>query len=81
MSNSIFIDYFRYINGRCLSPVQETNPFTYVEINGLKVPEPSAAYPLLWEAISGHDTSRDGMQSFTRLDAQLTIQCRSAEDQ
>ncbi|KAI0276286.1 P-loop containing nucleoside triphosphate hydrolase protein [Russula aff. rugulosa BPL654] len=38
----------------------ETNPFTYVEINGLRIPEPSAAYGLLWEAISGHDTATDG---------------------
>lgn len=40
--------------------IQETSPFTYVEINGLKIPEPSAAYSLLWEAVSGHDASKDG---------------------
>ncbi|KAG8820385.1 Origin recognition complex, subunit 1 [Serendipita sp. 400] len=38
----------------------ECNPFTFVEINGLRVPEPSAAYPLLWEAIVGHDASVHG---------------------
>ncbi|KAL4064591.1 P-loop containing nucleoside triphosphate hydrolase protein [Scleroderma citrinum] len=38
----------------------ETNPFTYVEINGLKIPEPSAAYNLLWETVSGHDIVTDG---------------------
>ncbi|KAJ3564052.1 hypothetical protein NP233_g8542 [Leucocoprinus birnbaumii] len=38
----------------------ETNPFTFVEINGLRLPEPTAAYNLLWEAVSGHDVSRDG---------------------
>ncbi|KAH7884236.1 P-loop containing nucleoside triphosphate hydrolase protein [Phlebopus sp. FC_14] len=38
----------------------ETNPFTYVEINGLKIPEPSAAYNLLWETVSGHDVVADG---------------------
>ncbi|KAI9454389.1 hypothetical protein BJY52DRAFT_1225114 [Lactarius psammicola] len=38
----------------------ETNPFTYVEINGLRIPEPNAAYGLLWEAISGHDSATDG---------------------
>ncbi|KAI0298057.1 P-loop containing nucleoside triphosphate hydrolase protein [Multifurca ochricompacta] len=38
----------------------ETNPFTYVEINGLRIPEPNAAYGLLWEAISGHDAVTDG---------------------
>ncbi|VDC07610.1 unnamed protein product [Peniophora sp. CBMAI 1063] len=38
----------------------ETNPFTYVEINGLRIPEPSAAYGVLWEALSGHDVSADG---------------------
>lgn len=38
----------------------ETNPFTYVEINGLKIPEPSAAYNLLWEVVSGHNPAEDG---------------------
>ncbi|KAF8624427.1 hypothetical protein AX17_007136 [Amanita inopinata Kibby_2008] len=38
----------------------EINPFTYVEINGLRVPEPSAAYNLLWEGVSGRDTAKDG---------------------
>ncbi|KIM40772.1 hypothetical protein M413DRAFT_167654 [Hebeloma cylindrosporum] len=38
----------------------EINPFTYVEINGLKIPEPSAAYNLLWEGVSGHDVAKDG---------------------
>ncbi|KAG1870761.1 P-loop containing nucleoside triphosphate hydrolase protein [Suillus subalutaceus] len=38
----------------------ETNPFTYVEINGLRIPEPSAAYNLLWETVSGHDVAGDG---------------------
>ncbi|KII85243.1 hypothetical protein PLICRDRAFT_45427 [Plicaturopsis crispa FD-325 SS-3] len=38
----------------------ETNPFTYVEINGLRIPEPSAAYSLLWEAVSGHDVAAEG---------------------
>ncbi|TDL25739.1 P-loop containing nucleoside triphosphate hydrolase protein [Rickenella mellea] len=38
----------------------ESNPFTYVEINGLKIPEPSAAYNLLWEGVSGHDAANDG---------------------
>lgn len=40
--------------------MQETSPFTYVEINGLRIPEPSTAYNLLWEAVSGHDASREG---------------------
>ncbi|KAG9316765.1 hypothetical protein JVU11DRAFT_2827 [Chiua virens] len=38
----------------------ETLPFTYVEINGLKIPEASAAYNLLWETVSGHDVCTDG---------------------
>ncbi|KAL6301181.1 P-loop containing nucleoside triphosphate hydrolase protein [Sparassis latifolia] len=38
----------------------EANPFSYVEINGLRIPEPAAAYSLLWEAVSGHDAARDG---------------------
>ncbi|KAF8072242.1 P-loop containing nucleoside triphosphate hydrolase protein [Lyophyllum atratum] len=38
----------------------ETNPFTYVEINGLKIPEPPAAYSLLWEGVCGHDVTKHG---------------------
>ncbi|KAM6490744.1 P-loop containing nucleoside triphosphate hydrolase protein [Amanita muscaria] len=38
----------------------ETSPFTYVEINGLKIPEPSTAYTLLWEGVSGHDVVKEG---------------------
>ncbi|KAI9571168.1 P-loop containing nucleoside triphosphate hydrolase protein [Boletus coccyginus] len=38
----------------------ETIPFTYIEINGLRIPEPAAAYNLLWETISGHDISTGG---------------------
>ncbi|EIW84536.1 P-loop containing nucleoside triphosphate hydrolase protein [Coniophora puteana RWD-64-598 SS2] len=30
----------------------ESNPFTYVEINGLRVPEPAAAYTQLWTTLS-----------------------------
>ena len=36
------------------------NPFSYVEINGLRIPEPSAAYTLLWEGVSGHDIESEG---------------------
>lgn len=43
-----------------LHGVQETNPFTYVEINGLRIPEPAAAYGVLWEAVSGHDVAEEG---------------------
>ena len=39
---------------------QEINPFSYVEINGLKIAEPAAAYNLLWEGVSGHDAEKDG---------------------
>ncbi|KAK7460371.1 Origin recognition complex, subunit 1 [Stygiomarasmius scandens] len=38
----------------------ELNPFTYCEINGLRIPEPSAAYNLLWETLSGHDVEKEG---------------------
>ncbi|KAJ7196826.1 P-loop containing nucleoside triphosphate hydrolase protein [Mycena pura] len=38
----------------------ETNPFTYVEINGLRIPEPTAAYSLLWEVVSGHNVAKEG---------------------
>ncbi|KAK0469491.1 P-loop containing nucleoside triphosphate hydrolase protein [Desarmillaria tabescens] len=43
-----------------LAEASETNPFTYVEINGLRIPEPNAAYNVLWEGISGHDVKKDG---------------------
>ncbi|KAF9022267.1 P-loop containing nucleoside triphosphate hydrolase protein [Hymenopellis radicata] len=43
-----------------LAEDNEINPFTYVEINGLRVPEPPAAYNILWEAISQHDIKKDG---------------------
>lgn len=33
--------------------MQELPPFSYVEINGLKIPSPQHAYTVLWEAISG----------------------------
>lgn len=32
---------------------QELPPFEYVEINGLKIPEPGHAYTVLWEALAG----------------------------
>ncbi|THV01003.1 P-loop containing nucleoside triphosphate hydrolase protein [Dendrothele bispora CBS 962.96] len=38
----------------------ELNPFTYCEINGLRIPEPSAAYNLLWETLSGHNVEKEG---------------------
>ncbi|KAJ6491836.1 P-loop containing nucleoside triphosphate hydrolase protein [Mycena vitilis] len=43
-----------------MAECNETNPFSYVEINGLRIPEPTAAYSLLWEAVSGHDVAKDG---------------------
>lgn len=43
-----------------MAKANETNPFTYVEINGLKIPEPPVAYSLLWEAVSGHDVETEG---------------------
>lgn len=36
---------------------QDILPFSYVEINGLKVPTPQHAYTVLWEAISGQKVS------------------------
>jgi origin recognition complex subunit 1 len=41
--------------------VQEIAPFSYVEINGLKVPTPQHAYTVLWEAISGQKISSTKM--------------------
>lgn len=35
----------------------EAGPFDFVEINGMKLADPSQAYSLLWEAISGRRTS------------------------
>ncbi|KAJ4487764.1 P-loop containing nucleoside triphosphate hydrolase protein [Lentinula aciculospora] len=43
-----------------LAENNEVNPFTYCEINGLRIPEASAAYTLLWEVVSGHDVAKDG---------------------
>ncbi|KAF7305918.1 Origin recognition complex subunit 1 [Mycena chlorophos] len=43
-----------------MAEANETNPFTYVEINGLRIPEPTAAYSLLWEMVSGHDVAKGG---------------------
>ncbi|KAI0918037.1 hypothetical protein AcW1_007017 [Taiwanofungus camphoratus] len=47
----------------------EANPFTYVEINGLRIPEPAAAYGLLWEAVCGHDVARDGHMKISSKEA------------
>ena len=33
----------------------KVNPFMYVEIKGLPIPEPNVAYDLLWEVVSGDD--------------------------
>ncbi|KAF8336554.1 P-loop containing nucleoside triphosphate hydrolase protein [Cantharellus anzutake] len=47
----------------------ETSPFTYVEVNGLKIPEPSGSYSLLWEALSGHNIAEDGRLRITPKEA------------
>ncbi|EMD32073.1 hypothetical protein CERSUDRAFT_68906 [Gelatoporia subvermispora B] len=47
----------------------EANPFAYVEINGLRIPEPAAAYGLLWEAVCGHDAARDGHMKISSKEA------------
>ncbi|CAE6516411.1 unnamed protein product [Rhizoctonia solani] len=47
----------------------EINPFSYVEVNGLRIPEPNAAYALLWEAISGHDAAQYGHLSISSKEA------------
>ncbi|KAG6812758.1 hypothetical protein H0H92_000673 [Tricholoma furcatifolium] len=47
----------------------ETNPFEYVEINGLRIPEPSAAYSVLWRALSHNDaeaSSKESLKALTR---------------
>lgn len=43
--------------------MQELAPFSYVEINGLKIPSPQHAYTVLWEALSG----QQGTSSKTAL--------------
>ncbi|KAL4262528.1 ORC1 family protein [Pleurotus pulmonarius] len=50
----------------------ETNPFTYVEINGLRLSEPAAAYSLLWEAVSGHDVEAEG---HLHISAKESLRC------
>lgn len=54
--------------------MQEANPFTYVEINGLRIPEPAAAYGLLWEAVCGHDVSREGHMKISSREALKSLQ-------
>ncbi|KAG6866272.1 hypothetical protein C0991_006368 [Blastosporella zonata] len=48
----------------------ETDPFNYVEINGLKIPEPSAAYSVLWQGLSGNDSknmsSKESLKALTQ---------------
>ncbi|KAG6918327.1 hypothetical protein DXG01_015185 [Tephrocybe rancida] len=47
----------------------DTDPFSYVEINGLKIPEPAAAYNVLWQGLSGRDTghmsSKESLKALT----------------
>ena len=35
----------------------------------MKIPEPSAAYNLLWEGVSGHDIATDGHLHITTKDS------------
>jgi origin recognition complex subunit 1 len=48
---------------------QETNPFTYCEINGLKLPDAFAAYRVLWEAVSNHDVANEGHLNISHREA------------
>ncbi|TFK26510.1 P-loop containing nucleoside triphosphate hydrolase protein [Coprinopsis marcescibilis] len=43
-----------------MAEANEISPFTYVEINGLRIPEPSVAYSLLWDAISQNGDPTSG---------------------
>lgn len=56
--------FFQYptLSPCSMSCRQEINPFTYVEINGLRIPEPNAAYTVLWETLSGHDAKNAPMR-------------------
>ncbi|KAE9385151.1 hypothetical protein BT96DRAFT_960792 [Gymnopus androsaceus JB14] len=58
-----------------LAENNEINPFTYCEINGLRIPDPSSAYTLLWEVVSGQATqqwrgetasAKESLKSLTR---------------
>ena len=40
----------------------EIPPFEYVEINGLKIPDPGHAYVVLWEAICGGSLAGDEVE-------------------
>ncbi|KAF6760325.1 replication control protein 1 [Ephemerocybe angulata] len=54
-----------------MAEANEISPFTYVEINGLRIPEPSVAYTVLWEAISRDgDTSKE---SSTRISSKESL--------
>lgn len=66
-NNVIFISFILFY--RNLHYAQETSPFTYVEINGLRIPGPHTAYNLLWEAISGHDVATDGHLTISTKEA------------
>lgn len=44
-------EVIRSLQGR--AERDECNPFTFVEINGMKLPDAEAAYSLLWSALSG----------------------------
>jgi origin recognition complex subunit 1 len=47
------LSFFFYIQQGGGANNQELPPFSYVEINGLKIPSPQHAYTVLWEAVSG----------------------------
>ncbi|KAF8513451.1 P-loop containing nucleoside triphosphate hydrolase protein [Hysterangium stoloniferum] len=68
---------------RAMAERSEASPFTYVEINGLRIPEPPAAYTLLWEVVSGHDITTDGRlnmsskEALKKLNQHFTFEVRS----
>ena len=47
----------------------EANPFAYVEINGLKIPDPVSAYPVLWEALCHRKVDEEGHSRITPKEA------------
>lgn len=48
---------------------QDMDPFTFVEINGMKIADPSAAFSLLWETLSGTGDKLPPKQALAALEA------------
>ncbi|KAJ2916784.1 hypothetical protein MD484_g3647, partial [Candolleomyces efflorescens] len=56
-----------------MAEANEISPFTYVEINGLRIPEPSVAYTLLWEAIVRNADPTSSKDSNLRMSSKESL--------